>query len=211
MFERFDEASLTSLNFFGGLLSRSSWNVCIIALTKANLYPPTVDEADNPANAMIAIQEAMKKEMQEKYFEPNGLLKESKEIPFVPVGYKTDMKNKSKLPCCEDSIKNFQEKCIRRCSTDSALILAATFSKHKIAVGVGIAGTSLAAGGIGAAVGGLLTFYIGGVGAIPGALVGGAVGLAGAPAAMAVKAAIQLVTERVGRAAEEKYATFKQK
>ena len=98
MFERFDEASLTSLNFFGGLLSRSSWNVCIIALTKANLYPPTIEEARDPAEAMKAIQEAMKKEMQEKYFEPNGLLKESEKIPFVPVGYKTEKTNKSKLP-----------------------------------------------------------------------------------------------------------------
>ena len=43
MFERFDEASLASLKFFGDLLQLSDWNVCIVALTKANLYPPEVE------------------------------------------------------------------------------------------------------------------------------------------------------------------------
>ena len=59
---------------------------------------------------MLEIQKAMKKEMQEKYFTPNGLFEVSEKIPFVPVGYKRKKTNKSRLPCSEDSIKDLAKK-----------------------------------------------------------------------------------------------------
>ena len=211
MFGRFDEASLTSLTFFGGLVKPDKWNQCIVALTKANMLPPPIEEAEDPAEAMIAIQKAMKKEMQEKYFKPKGLLKASEEISFVPVGCKTEKTNKSKIPCCEDSIENLAQECIRRCSEDSALVLASAFSREKIALVAGVVGTTAAGGGIGALVGGLLTFYVGGIGIVPGALIGAGIGAASAPTAIGAKAAIQGITERIGRAVEEKYAAFKNK
>ena len=205
MFGRFDESSLTCLTLFGGMLKRSRWDICVVALTKANLLPPTIEEAEDPAEEMIKVKEEMRTEMLEKYFKPHGLLKQFDKIPFVPVGYKTEKKNMSKLPCSEDSIAHLTKECILRCSPGSALVLASEFPRKKIALAAGIAGSSLVAGGtgatIGAVVGGLLTFYVGGAGGIPGAAIGGAVGTAlggvGAPAAIGVKSAIENLTQKV--------------
>ena len=143
MFERFNEASLTSLELFGSLLQQlSHWNVCIVALTMANLYPPAIEEAEDPAEAMIAIQQAMKREMRDKYFKPKGLFKEFEQIPFIPVGYRTTKTNRSKLPCSEDSIEDLAKECILRCTQGATLSedeipranLASTTSKKSPAV-----------------------------------------------------------------------------
>lgn len=181
MFERFDEASLSILKNFGRLLGEDHWKISIVALTKADSLPLTLLQSKDCKGQMEGIVKTMKQDMQRMYFSEIGLEAISEDIPFVPVGCKTDEVDRSKLVTGKDSIDELKTQCILRCTPESACSLVSAFTTADIVlmVGAGVAGATMlpvAGAAVGGAIGAAVTFGIGGVGAIPGACIGAIVG-----------------------------------
>ena len=90
MYAEFDQASLSALQRFGDMLNENGWKCCIVALTKANLFPLSMKGINDKKARIKELKETMKEEMQKRYFFQRGFCEISENIPFVPLGAKTE-------------------------------------------------------------------------------------------------------------------------
>ena len=126
MFSRFDQASLIALKTFGSLLTKSGWERCVVALTKANVPPMSMRNAADGKLKMTELTEDIKKQMQNHYFSQRGLLEISQKIPFVPVGCVTEDADERAILGSSDSIQDLVNQCMLHCKPPSVSVKATT-------------------------------------------------------------------------------------
>ena len=173
MSSQFHFTSLIALQAFGSLLTKSGWERCIVALTRAN-FP-----------RLIMLPSEIKEEMQKRYFSQRGLLEISNKIPFVPVGRVTEDVDERATPGSSDSIQDLIDQCILHCKPHSAPALVTALSKgsyetmvSKWVYALVTAGAVAFVTASGAAFGALVCFVFGSFEGMPGVLEGAANGAA---------------------------------